>query len=55
MVPMFTKHIVSLAHRFQKLKYFRKIGAMVFSSSALKISAKTEPSGDPIAMPSVCL
>ena len=55
MVPIFTKHIVSPTYCFQKLKFSCKTGAMLFSSSIIKISAKTGPSGDPIATPSNCL
>ena len=54
MVPNFTKHhqIInkSSTYRFQKLKYSRKTGTMLFSSSTMKISARTGPSGDPIAL-----
>ena len=55
MVTIFKKHIVSSTYRFQKLKFSYKTGTVLFSSSTIKISARTGPSEDPIATPSVCL
>ena len=53
MVQIFTKHIVSSTYRFQKLKFSCKTGTMLFSSSTIKIFARTGPSGSPIATPKV--
>ena len=55
MVQIFTKHIASSTFRFQKLEFFYKTGTKLFSSSAIKISARTGPRGNPIATPSACL
>ena len=55
MVPIFTKNLESSTFRFQKLKFSYKTGTMLFSSSIIKISARTGLSGNPIATPSVCL
>ena len=42
-------------YSLQKLKYSRKTGRMVFSSSTTKISVRVGPSRGLVATPSVCL
>ena len=49
MVPIFTKQIVSSTYRFQNVIYLTKLGRSEFSSSIIKMSCKTGPSGEPMA------
>ena len=49
---IFTIQIVSSTYLFQNFMYSVKVGTNVFSSSTIKISANTEPNGEPMATPS---
>ena len=50
----FTKQIVSSTYLFDNDISFDNVGIIFYSSSTIKILAKTGPSADPIAMPSIC-
>ena len=49
------KRKVVSTHRFQKLKYLRELGTVVFSNSTLKMLTKAGRSGDLIPTPSFYL
>ena len=54
MVLFFTKQIVSSTYRFQNVIYLIKLGTSEFSSSIIKMSAKTGPRGETMGTASVC-
>ena len=53
MVPILTRQIVSPTYHFQNVICLVKLGGSEFSSSIIKMSAKTCPRDEPMATPSV--